>query len=405
MAKKKKVKEEVAEEVVTEEVVEKAPALPSFAGLKDLVGQLNKHYKADVIRQGSDIPKVYKIPFDEPILDYVSDGGIPIGRLTEAIGIEHSGKTLNALKSMRSFQRYCFNCHTPDSLKAVWKHEEEKTAEERGFPALKSISCSCCDKPKTNVQAFIDYEGTSDPKFIKRMGVDVNGIIYTRPDLPSTAVDTVDIFLRNPLVGLIVFDSVGALGSDKEVGNAIVDDKMNQNALFLNKATRKWQNSLNMNNQVDVNSATTMIVINQSYSSIGHFVTEVAQGGRGLRHGKGMSLKTSIIEKVYKNQERTDVLGVHIRIENTKNKTGIPYRRGEYYLNLDESDPIGYCESDKALQLMDIGIRIGVLEQRGAWIYFGEDKWNGKTKFLEDFREDWDVQQVIKKAVYDKLGE
>ena len=69
-----------------------------------------------IIRTGEDIPVIHKVPFDEPALDYVSDGGIPIGRIIEFLGDTHSGKTRNALRSMSRFQKYCFNCNTPKAL-------------------------------------------------------------------------------------------------------------------------------------------------------------------------------------------------------------------------------------------------------------------------------------------------
>ena len=86
-----------------------------------------------------------------------------------------------------------------------------------------------------------------------------------------------------PEIGLILFDSVGSMGSDKEVDTAIEDDKMNQNALFMNKAIRKWQMALNSNtNETGLENGTTLIVVNQSYQTLSIYSTEVAQGGSGL---------------------------------------------------------------------------------------------------------------------------
>jgi RecA/RadA recombinase len=395
MAKKKATEEFELDELPQVELVGN-----NFDKLRTLTANINKHYKKDVVKQGEDIVPVRKVPTMEPMRDYVLDGGNPIGRFIESLGQEHSGKTRNALHDMAEFQKYCYSCHTPRALTAVWKKEKDKTKQEQGFPVLLSCVCSNCKKPQTKIQAFVDVEGTADPRFMEMLGVDLGGVIYTKPDLPSTAVDITDMYLRNPSIGLIVFDSVGSMSADKEVENAIVDDKMNQNALFLNKAMRKWQMALNANAQEDSNTGTTMIVVNQSYSTIGNYSTEVAAGGRGLKHGKGMSTKTRIREKVYVNADRDRALGVHIVIENTKNKTGMPYRKGEYYLNLDPTDPIGYCGVDIPLQLMELGIMSGTIEQRGAWLYFGNEKWNGKQAFLTDLRDDKPSLDFILGEVY-----
>ncbi len=403
MAKKKIESEILIPDAKEPEVVEVQSN--NFDKVKTLVGNLNKHYKSDVIRSGSDIPSIRKVQWGEPMLDYVNDGGCAMSRVHEMLGAEHSGKTRNSLKMLAKFQTYCFGCNTQDSLTVVWKKEAEKGAREKGVPVLKDITCSCCDKPQTKINAFLDIEGTSDPKYMRRLGVDTDGIIYAKPGLPSTAVDITDSLLRNPEIGLIIFDSVGSMGADAEVEKAIVDINMNQNALFLNRAMRKWQMSLNANSQEDAKSATTIIVVNQSYTTLGNYATEVAQGGRGLRHGKGTSMKTRIKEKIYRNpQARDEVIGVHVVVENMKNKTGMPYRKGEYFLNLDpKNSDMGYCEVDIPLQVMELGVDFGIVKQTGAWIEFKGQKWNGKAKFLEDLRNDPQGQEEIKKAIYDEI--
>jgi len=117
------------------------------------------------------IPPIHKVRFDEPTLDYVSDGGIPIGRFTELIGQEHSGKTRNALKSLRQFQKYCFNCHKDNALTVIWELV-------KGFPQVKKISCKHCEEPRTAASVFCDIEGTTDPKFMAYFDIDPLPVLY-----------------------------------------------------------------------------------------------------------------------------------------------------------------------------------------------------------------------------------
>ena len=58
---------------------------------------LNKKFGADIIQQGTDIIEVDKIPFSSPMANYMTYGGIPIGKITEFFGGEGGGKTTSAL--------------------------------------------------------------------------------------------------------------------------------------------------------------------------------------------------------------------------------------------------------------------------------------------------------------------
>lgn len=368
---KKKVEAEKAEEVVA------ILSNNNFDKINALTKTLNKHYGKKLVRAGNDIPLIYKVPYKEPALDYVTDGGVAIGRFFEGLGVEHTGKTRNALKALSEFQKYCFSCHTAGAITAKWKIGKADEA------VLESCKCSNCDNPETKISVFVDVEGTTDPKFMSYLGVDVHGVIYIRIDLPSQAVDIVDAYLRQPNVGIIVLDSVGSMGSDGEVEKAMVDIKMNQNALFLNRATRKWQMALNSNtNETGLENGTTLYVINQSYQTLDLHSRDVAQGGRGLRHGKGQSVKLQLVTK-NTDPKTFETKGVHLRAVNEKNKTGMPYRRMEYYLNLDEKNPdLAYCQTNVPMQYVDLAIMYGLLEQRGGWFYLGDEKWQGKANIV-----------------------
>jgi protein RecA len=369
----------------------------NFDKIKVLTQSLNKHYGSDFIKTGDNIPKIYKVRSGEPALDFITDGGAPVSRVFEALGQEHTGKTRNGLIWMGKWQKYCFNCHKDEALTTEWQIVND-------FPTPVSCSCAYCDKPKTCVQVMVDIEGTTDPKFMHLFGIDVNGILYFRPDLFSKAVDIVDAFLRVPGIGFIMVDSVASIGAnDKEVVNKMEDNKMNQNALAMNQTMRKWQAGLNTNTNNDPESPTTIYIVNQSYSSIGIFVQEIAQGGRGLRHGKGISIKTRIEEKA-KEGEKDDkkIVGVHIVAENMKNKTGIPYRKISYYIDLKPGE--AYCQTDKHLQILDLAIMFDIVHEKGSWYsYEGTNIGQGKTQVLTMLQDNLAFFEEIKDKVYEKI--
>jgi RecA/RadA recombinase len=367
----------------------------NFDNVTILTDKLNKNYKTEVIKTGDDIPKIYKVRSQEPAVDFVYDGGYPISRLIEALGQEHTGKTRNGLIAMGKWQKYCFGCHKDEALTVVWETVKK-------HPSCKSCKCKYCDNPKTCIQVMVDIEGTTDPKFMDRFGIDTKGVLYFRPDTFSKACDIVDAYLRNPQIGLIMVDSIASIGSDKEVDNKMEDNKMNQNALFTNQMIRKWQAALNSNTNVDPESPTTIYLVNQSYSSIGMFSYEIAQGGRGLRHGKAISTKFRMEEKVM-NEQKTQVLGVHIIVENMKNKTGMPYRKTSYYVNLEEGED--YCQADKELQVLDLALMYDLVQTSGSWYSRDGNKLGqGKGAVLEMLKSDTDFFNELKEEVYVKIG-
>lgn len=366
----------------------------NFDNIKSIISVMNKKAGKPLLKTGDDIPRIFKVPFREPALDYVTDGGVAIGRFYEALGKEHTGKTRNALKALAQFQKYCFNCHTDEALDVVWAQDSPND-----MPYVSSCSCKNCDNPEPKLGAFIDIEGTTDPKFMEYLGVNPLGVVYSRIDMPSMAIDIVDALLRETNIGLIVVDSVGSMGSDSEVEKSMGDIKMNQNAMFLNRGMRKWQMALNANtNETGKENGATLMIINQSYQTLDLFSKEVAQGGRGLRHGKAQSIKNAIGE-LNKDPKTHEIKGVHVRISNEKNKTGMPYRRFEYYLNLDEFNPdIPYCGTNVNMQYVDLAINLGLLEQRGGWFYFEDKKWQGKSNIVDELPEE--VKQAVDNYLY-----
>lgn len=364
-----------------------------FSDAAGIAAALNKKFNRHLIMSGDEIPPVYKVPFREPALDHVSDGGTPIGRFTEFLGAEHSGKTRASLRAMSRFQKFCFNCYQPDVLDVVWKKNSK-------FPEVDTCTCSSCGEGSTKISIFVDVEGTTDKKFMKRLGVDVDGVIYLRPDQPAFAADVIETYLRTNGVGLIVLDSFGVMGGTKETNTSIGDINMNQNAVWFNMMFRKFQAAMNasFNNNKGKDTA-TVIVINQSYVTLSIYSTEVPQGGRGLRHGKGLSIKFKSGDK---NKDEDDVvLGVHTRVENLKNKTGMPYRKAEFYLNLDPTDgELSFGETNVLQQYVDFGIKFGVIKQSGAWYDVGTQRIQGKANLCEALAADAALLEEIDQMLY-----
>jgi len=60
-------------------------------------------------------------------------------------------------------------------------------------------------------------------------------------------------------------------------------------------------------------------------------------------------------------------------IEKTKQRASIG-TKGEYYVLPQEAS------IDKYREMLDIAIEMGIIERRGAWFFYQEEKWNGMGK-------------------------
>jgi len=352
---------------------------------------LNDKYKKKLLKIGSDIPKLQRVPFGFPSLDWVNGGGIPIGRIIEKLGKEHSFKTVEGLHGLRQFQKYCFNCNTPNGLDVVWK------LDKNGNPEIEKCVCKNCSEPKATIQVIVDYEKTLDKEFVENFGIDLNGVLWVVPEKPSQVSNIIQTFAQNANIGLILVDSVGAFSSDAEIDKPFEENNMNKGAITLNEIMRRITAALNFNSNSTDKPSTTVYVINQSYSSIGLFVHEIPQGGRGLRHTKSISSKNRVVNEVYDDEK--NLLGTHVEIHNQKNKAGIPHRKVEVFFNQDKSNDVGYCYPDLKDEYFMFALKLGVLKQKGGWYEFGDKKWQGRDKVVADMPEEL-IEEVKSKLYY-----
>jgi RecA/RadA recombinase len=373
----------------------------NFDEIKNLTKALNKKYGRKVVKTGNEIERVVKIPFREPKLDYITNGGLPLNRFTEFLGEPSSGKSRDAAIMLESFQHYCFNCHT-FSLKCSWQLDKD------GFPEVKSIKCKC-KEPKTCVNVIIDIEGTIELDFLEFFDIDTNGIYICRSESPSMTANLLQAYLENPLVGLIIADGIGMQSSDAELETAAEDIKMNSGARVSNIAIRKWLSALNKNtNTYEGTSPTTVILINRMYQTIGGmYNSEVPQGGGGLKHGKGLSIhrRRPNSGNVYKDAKTKDeIIGFFRKLSVIKSKTGIPEKKTEQYINLDpeNAEGIGYLRADLNLEYIDIAIDLGLITSKGGWYYFEDKKYHGREALNEAVKTEESIKKSVNKIIYGK---
>jgi recombination protein RecA len=244
-------------------------------------------------------------------------GGLPKGRIVEIYGPESSGKTTLTLHVVA---------------------EEQK---------------------KGGVCAFVDAEHALDPSYAKKLGVNLDELLISQPDTGEQALEIVDTLVRSGAVRLIVVDSVAALTPKAEIEGDMGDATVGAQARLMSQAMRKLTASIGRSNCM-------VIFINQIRMKIGVMFgsPETTTGGNALKFYASVRLD---IRRIGAIKEKDDVVGNATRVKVVKNKVAPPFKQVEF--------DIMYGEGiSKTGELIDIGVKAGVVEKSGSWYSYGDER-------------------------------
>jgi recombination protein RecA len=275
-------------------------------------------------------------------------GGLPRGRVVEIYGPESSGKTTLALHCVSEAQK------------------------------------------KGGICAFVDAEHALDPVYARKLGVNVDDLLISQPDAGEQALEIADTLVRSGAVDVLVIDSVAALVPRAELEGEMGDQMPGLQARLMSQALRKLTASINK-------SHTMVIFINQIRMKIGvmYGSPETTTGGNALKFYASVRLD---IRRIGAIKERDEVVGNQTRVKVVKNKLAPPFKTVEF--------DIMYGEGvSKVGELVDLGVKVGVVEKSGAWFSYdsqriGQGRENAKT-FL---KQNPDVAARIEAAVRQNSG-
>ncbi|MBX9992892.1 recombinase RecA [Phreatobacter oligotrophus] len=278
----------------------------------------------------------------------VGIGGLPRGRIVEIYGPESSGKTTLALHTIAEAQK------------------------------------------KGGICAFIDAEHALDPVYARKLGVNLDELLISQPDAGEQALEICDTLVRSGAVDVVVVDSVAALTPRAELEGEMGENQPGMQARLMSQALRKLTASISKSN-------TMVIFINQIRMKIGvmYGSPEVTTGGNALKFYASVRLD---IRRIGAIKDREEVVGNQTRVKVVKNKLAPPFKQVEF--------DIMYGEGvSKMGELIDLGVKAGVVEKSGAWFSYDSQRvGQGRENAKAFLKQNPDMAAKIEAAIRQNAG-
>jgi recombination protein RecA len=275
-------------------------------------------------------------------------GGLPRGRVIEIYGPESSGKTTLALHAVAEIQK------------------------------------------KGGVAAYVDAEHALDPSYARKLGVDIDEMLISQPDTGDQALEITDTHVRSGGVDIVVVDSVAALTPKAELEGEMGDQLPGLQARLMSQALRKLTGSISKSN-------TIVLFINQIRMKIGIMFgnPETTTGGNALKFYASVRLD---IRRIGAIKDKDEVVGNQTRVKVVKNKVAPPFRQVEF--------DIMYGQGiSKSGELLDLGVKAGVVEKSGAWFsYDGQRIGQGRENAKQFLEANKDAAVAIEAAIRGSAG-
>ena len=284
------------------------------------LADLQKQFGAGAVMRLGDRPQEQVGVFPSGSLDLdraLGIGGLPRGRIVEIYGPESSGKTTMTLHAIAEMQR------------------------------------------SGGTAAFVDAEHALDVRYAAALGVDVANLIVSQPDTGEQALEIVEALARTSRVDLVVIDSVAALTPRAEIEGEMGDSHVGLQARLMSQALRKLT-------AVTYRERVTVIFINQIRLKIGVMFgnPETTTGGNALKFYATIRMDIRRGGQIKRGEE---VIGNTTRVKVVKNKLAPPFRTAEF--------PIYYGKGvDRPAELLQIGVKEGLVEKNGAWFSWGDSR-------------------------------
>ena len=275
-------------------------------------------------------------------------GGVPKGRIVEIYGPESSGKTTVALHIAAEAQK------------------------------------------KGGAVAFIDAEHALDPGYARKIGVDTENLILSQPDTGEQGLEIAEALVRSGAIDVLIVDSVAALVPRAEIEGDMGDSHIGLQARLMSQALRKLAGTINKTNCV-------AIFINQLREKVGVMFgnPETTTGGRALKFYASVRMDVRRIDSI-KNGD--SIIGNRTRVKIMKNKVAPPFKQAEFDIMYNEG-------ISKTGNLVDVGVKEGIVQKSGAWFSYGDIRLGqGRENAKIYLKENPEIAIEIDSQIREKYG-
>lgn len=155
-------------------------------------------------------------------------------------------------------------------------------------------------------------------------------------------------------------------------------------ARLMSQALRKLTGAINKTNCI-------VIFINQLREKVGVMYgnPEVTTGGRALKFYSSVRIEVRRTETL---KEDGEMVGNHTRAKVVKNKMAPPFREAEFDIMYGE----GISHNS---ELIDLGVKLELIEKSGSWFTYEGQRWQGKRSLAAFLKENPDAAKALDTAI------
>jgi len=314
--------------------------------LQEAVDEIKQRFGEGAIMKLKDVRAVDVdvIPTGSISLDMaLGVGGVPRGRVIEIYGPEGGGKTSLSLHILAEAQK------------------------------------------QGGVGAFVDAEHALDPDWAKKIGVDIENLLISQPDSGEQALQIIETLVRSGEVDVIVVDSVAALVPQAEIAGEMGEFQIGLQARIMSQALRKLSGII-------AKTKTAVIFLNQTRMKIGILWgnPETTPGGLALKFYASVRIDLRRIAQIKHGDE---IIGSRIKAKIVKNKVAAPFKTTEFDIYYNEG-------ISKFADLLNTGLKLGVIKKAGSWLQFEETKLGQGLEASKTFlKENPEIAKKIKEEI------
>ncbi|MBI4329014.1 MAG: recombinase RecA [Chloroflexi bacterium] len=270
-------------------------------------------------------------------------GGVPRGRVTEIFGAEAAGKSTLAQHIIAE-------------------------AQKQGGTA-----------------AYLDAEHALDPGYATACGVKLDDLLISQPDDAEQALEIAEALVNSAAVDVVVVDSVAALVPRAELEGHMGDTHIGLQARLMSQALRKLTGTVHR-------TQTAVVFLNQLREKVGVLFgnPEVTPGGRALKFYASVRIDLRRLESI---KQGSEVVGLRVRARVVKNKVAPPFRTAEFDILFSQG-------ISKEGDLIDLGVRMGVLKKNGAFFSYAETRLGqGKENARQFLRQNQEIAHALEATI------